>query len=1514
MSLEWQNRGTEETPYKARNIAHEANTSLEYGEKTWTTAQTVRDLLQNHLDAETERFYGDIASTVFEDNKILNSKLDKKVIDTFLYAAYMFVSHVEDMAPEAKRASEEYLKRLGRSLPIKTSLLANGIFETDKFLQQAGQLSENIPLVSYDVIDKKTNESLGLIPYEALRDEPLYQEKTDDEFRYEINGMKIVDHGSGYDSQLSALYLSSKAGKEHVRGKFGEGAKMSELHLLRNKAKIKMRSEYILKSKDGDDVSRLWQTKSKVKGGRLVSEGIEIEKAKEDKTGSMVYLSFEDANKEFKKELIENIDPRIDGLGKNISKFNSQNFVYPMPITGQSLVGVDMSGDGKIQYVKGIRVELANESFGYSKPWFSYDVLDSSIIAGRDRNEIKDEIVNKIENFWENNDNPELLKKLVHTVVHDKTKPDDLPVELSFFRKALSGYEYESKDKVKKIRKVLNVIDEAMIHELKLEEGVDTLILSNFQFKHKNFRDIVEFAESKDYKIITTAATIYDSSIGSFSKRLPGDFKVFSADDIRDEIRLLRKKDEPQEEEFVEGERELKIREVFDAALNSVNTFLTAAKVPTKELILEFDVVKDDNRDYYQSTEDDYEGNDYYGYSSEEKRVNDPIWMYDNTLMVNPNKVSDPRYGNPGSLQHQLELYLLSAYSAYDLVKKNTDINLSDDIFESEAFDNFSVSESYYSEDDEIESKEETLKRSQAFLDSLITKLIPDSSAVLKVMPESFDYTKDTEFVGRLLDVLTSGSDELKRAKKEESYEMQQQALSVDLSLAEAKKMLSHSQENKEYDVPYIIKRRVFVEDNFLHYYNNNHKEWGKLNLVKSEPVANWNQLPVYQLDDGRFFVPATMAKGSVLTSGEGKKRAYTFNEGEKFLVINQYEVKFSDYSTSSYSGIISANADGFIISENDNRKEHISTKDYIQEQLQEYKYYPVGTIEENKNPDFKEGITSTAIPIEYGKDEWDNPVRVFQDIIQNHLDASLGEDGVKIIYEVDREGDRIWVEETEIIETDKITGFSVTDNGKGYAPNTIATMGASSKKSPLFAGKYGEGQKMVAAAALRSGLDLEYQSTLQSDKDLISWRALAVSETRQVVLEGQEVEKKLVAFNVTSSENKVNIGSSTTLKLPKEASIEQIKQWSEWVETIDPRQKDKQGNGGMARFVRQLREPGSQREYKLGSITLLLDEPGAVYENGLRINSNAEAGRKMSFGYDVPEIVTTRERNSYNPKRLGSYINHVLSHVTDEPLIEEIFDKLIAKNSHTLDLRIIYGDDTASAIWAKVARKLWPGYLVHSGEEFQTYFDKDLDDFPGYETPDEIRSREAKEKKAAFIRANIVHLDKSKILYVSKDNYSGFSQMLPTVEKAIDRLSTELLDTSPEVKEILSNVVAESTKIFNSVYEKEKDFLGSEEIPYDSILNSYDFANKIRKWSDNERIMNDKHGVGVAPITAGFHGSVDRNGVIFNEHLLVAGNNRELAETSLHEIAHLVSGAGDYSERFVTLLYKLAEYFVEKP
>jgi hypothetical protein len=498
------------------------------------------------------------------------------------------------------------------------------------------------------------------------------------------------------------------------------------------------------------------------------------------------------------------------------------------------------------------------------------------------------------------------------------------------------------------------------------------------------------------------------------------------------------------------------------------------------------------------------------------------------------------------------------------------------------------------------------------------------------------------------------------------------------------------------------------------------------------------------------------------------------------------------------------------------------------------------------------------------------------------------------------REGD-MWPEDT-------ITGLTIRDNGSGYYPNDIATMGASSKKSPLFAGKYGEGQKMVAAAALRSGLDLSYESTVQNGAAPQGWKAQAVSQSRMVVLGGNEVKKELVAFDVAQLPAPAEVGSVTTLRLPQAISDVQSEQWGKWVSIIDPRQKDKNGNGGLARYVRQLRKPGSERVHTVGSISVLLDEPGAVYENGLRINPQVEGSRSLSFGYDVPEIVTTRERNSYNSARLSQYIGHAFAHTTDAAVVEEVLRKVAKPGRKTEDLdigRIMGKSEAATAVWAEVAAAVWPGFVVHSREKMQEDMYGRDDGFMGDER-DRERQKERAER-ARRIEANMVHMDKTKVLDVPKGSYYGFTKLLPAAESAIDKMETVLIPAPPAVKRVLSEVVAQSAKTFDDMFTEAQRTLS------EKALARYPLSED--KLSKGRQVLADaeqRGGVAIAPVSSAYHGKAD-NGVVFNEGLLFEGKRRDLAETALHEVAHIVSGQRDYTEEFVSVMYELAHHLVKQ-
>ena len=1483
----WKQRGGSEKSYRARRITHEANTSIEYGEKTWTTAQTVRDLMQNHLDAETERYYQQVGATLFGEDGLKryfdpqSNAEERKQAEKLLHAAFMFAKYAEDMTPEARQLSEKHLTNLSSVLVVDGALQQENALAPQRFLEAVGMLSEERPRVSYEVTDTESGASVGWVAYETLRDEPLYQKKNKNGFRYVIAGMKIVDHGSGFDSQLSALYLSSKTGKRHLRGKFGEGAKMSELHLLRNGASLKMRSRYTVTGEDATEQSRVWQARPRVEGGRLVSRGVEVEQESEEPTGSTVVISLRKANEAFRTDFVDNVDPRLKGLEKNIADFSAQGFSYPMPITEQHLSGVDVSGQGEVQYVQGLRVELAGDSFGYQKPWFSYNFLDSSLIAGRDRNEINAGITDRIRGFWKRVDDPELLERLVRTAVKDtKRNPDEnvvSSIELAVLDEILSADLRSHRPFPPE--QVQKHVDEALMRELGLEKGVHTLVIAARHRNDKTFRRVLSYAREQGYEIKTTAGTLGSMSIERFAKRLPEGYTVVSLNDLEEPMHEL-----PEEiEKNVEGAREKAIRELFPRAVASVNELVVEAGMRPMTFELEFKTPQKvnlhramdpygggllDDDDEYDDPSQFYEQS--FSMRSDSERP--PIALAwadhaDYTARIDPERLSDPRRTDPRAIQRKIELYLLAAFTR----ERGGD-------------------------------SESMLKGSQQLLDELITKLIPENAKLLKAIPKQFEYAKDPAVVSRLIDSLYSETDaKLDTAK--ERYGIYRKALDAGLAADEAQAMHHDLHGGDSYTVEKILESRVFLNGTTLTYYNAGRKAWEQQDLSKKSPIRTWRELPVYTLNDGRYFIPAPMREGAVLAKGEGKKREYTFLDGDAFLHIGEHAVEFGTYRT-RYGEDVAVNPDGLVLQKLERHtREAGSHTDRIERGLAEYSYHATGTA--RREGSIEKRIAATAIPIEYGQDEWDNPVRIFQDVIQNHIDASRKGERVQLLYEILRSGERAVVDEGGLLPSDTITGITIRDGGSGYYPNDIATMGASSKKSPLFAGKYGEGQKMVAAAALRNGLELTYRSAVHSSTGMQSWAAHAISEARSVVLGGKEVEKKLVAFDITPTSERFVSGSSTTLRLPREASPDQEAQWKEWVSIIDPRRRDESGHGGLARHVRQLRQPGSERTYAVGSVSILLDEPGAVYENGLRINPQAEKGRSLSFGYDVPEVVTTRERNSYNPRRLEQYMRLAIGNIADPSVAEEILRKVADGEAATPDLdigMIMHEVNPAAPTWAEVAQKVWPDQVVYSSEKIDSEISGE-DEF--YMPGDEPRMREQRER-AELIRANMVHLDMSKVLDVPKESYFGFSKLLPTAESVIQRMETNVLPAPPAIKKALSEVVAESAKVLAEMLQRAKETLTAEQ------LRRFPFSEgRLSEWKD-AAALELRNAVALAPITSAYHGKAGK-GVIFNEALLIGGKRRDLAEVSLHEVAHIVSGYYDYQEDFVSLLYELAHHLAKQ-
>ncbi len=155
---------------RVSRFEHRPKIDIQYGEKTWRPVQSVIDVIQNHLDAET-------------------IKRDKKIL----------------------------------------GLNGNG---NGKNGVQEGQTTEHHPQVSSEIVPytkpnlqlkMRLGETVQFVPYDQVRDMPNV---------WEIIGYRVEDSGSGFDDELLGM-VGASTKDETQRGGLGEGLKMSVTHLVR---------------------------------------------------------------------------------------------------------------------------------------------------------------------------------------------------------------------------------------------------------------------------------------------------------------------------------------------------------------------------------------------------------------------------------------------------------------------------------------------------------------------------------------------------------------------------------------------------------------------------------------------------------------------------------------------------------------------------------------------------------------------------------------------------------------------------------------------------------------------------------------------------------------------------------------------------------------------------------------------------------------------------------------------------------------------------------------------------------------------------------------------------------------------------------------------------------------------------------------------------------------------------------------------------------------------------------
>ncbi|MBI4407770.1 MAG: hypothetical protein HY565_04730, partial [Candidatus Kerfeldbacteria bacterium] len=529
-------------------------------------------------------------------------------------------------------------------------------------------------------------------------------------------------------------------------------------------------------------------------------------------------------------------------------------------------------------------------------------------------------------------------------------------------------------------------------------------------------------------------------------------------------------------------------------------------------------------------------------------------------------------------------------------------------------------------------------------------------------------------------------------------------------------------------------------------------------------------------------------------------------------------------------------------------------------------------------------GTIESSLTMEYGKDHWDDPQRILLDLIQNHLDAA-GSERIEVEYEVLKDNERRFVPEYLIGDGDNILAIKIRDYGTGYAPNHLGTLGASRKVSPLQAGKYGEGQKLLAAAARRHGLELTFSSVAPYQGQAHRWTATAQGQPLEIVRSGRRTQDERIVFQLHSEPTGERVSSESTLRLPEGVTVDF---WNRLVAQMHPRSEPVSGQRGLARIVRQLRyNDYHQNEIDVGCMKVLPDEPGAIYENGLLVQRIPG----IICGYDLPNVTNTRERNRIDQDKLKYYIAYAQANCRNPQYADRCVASMVASlRSWTTPQPVAEHNLHEPAKFASLP--LWDQAIANRFRN--RYLHSDIAIAKGkLSTDDRIRT---------LFYAKYLPVDQRAT--VSAEQFDQLAGLLPTTIEYTRRFARMQLAVPAAVISQLEQVVAACATAQKSLWDRQL-----KERPGRRLMKQLHVNNDaLSLWTVEE--MAQRQAVSVAPREVGYHGIIDigtpKPHVNFNEDLL-RQRSTKLVGTIHHELAHHVTQASDYEDHFLVYLLELA-------
>ncbi|MFC1810676.1 hypothetical protein ACFLZH_04200 [Patescibacteria group bacterium] len=1035
--------------------------------------------------------------------------------------------------------------------------------------------------------------------------------------RAKIKGFVCRDKGFGFDHNMLNLFgSSSKTQSGHLSGGLGEGLDMIMLVAKREDAKIRLVSSY-------EDKSWIVDLNHKKGEGDNVEYEVREVRTKGRPSGSITIYELPDNGSTFVNDIKNELDPRIEKPHSELLLDHSDIVYHKRP---NYSICYEKEQAGNL-YVQGLWITKQR------KVLFSYDFADKFAFEGRDRKAIKEKSLKEaVKNEIQQLNDIEQMKKIIKA-------------ESSFERRTLneSNLIFISRSK---IQMWLKAFFEVFVPEgsrdkniIIMQENVDSMKFADYGITHEDYC----------LKLNTVNLLLLRSFLKNTGKLKGFPFKFIELDNYIEQKRFSDEGENTYEEN--------EYNEVLSECCAEVRHFLQQKDIPlrlhgsTKKRMLRcldnitFKVLFNE-------------------------KIEEPVVLPKFKGKVDKITGAEVKVTvKSGTSPENLKIYVIP-----EIIKTICNTFRHDQTTQF-LIDTYGL----------LQCVEDVRKLLKPYTEGLksVAK-IPEAQENDNGYLHLFDHMDEVKDILRDLFEAYTPFDELEKGEKCFPDELDPQGDYIDpLNFATdliIKKLYIRPELSAAIRNFLNSCSLANIHDDHLLFFTNDHNEKYELetiNLNGIDDINIDNPLEALKLDIGEQDQDYYYKGFITLENGIKAPIKIYCLKGSLVVEINNQIVVFHQYvkheinNEAVYAKLVNTLDDEMVlmlIGEGSKKVKNIQLKK-VQHKRELYEYEDIA----------EEFVLPTSIEAGYAK-QFHTPRLIIKDILQNHLDGCA--EGTKpemYAYVVDKSTwqiRKIDLSKEDAGDNEVVIAFDVHNEGEPFSPYYLQKLGGGSKND-LNKGRFGEGLKLISAAAKRMNLFLEFSSK--------GWRAIPGLEQEQVYVPELEAKqtKNRVIFTVRPDSEVEKSGTRFSLinnfnfkegSLPvKQRTIVQkfLKHsasngladkeytgndlWHEFTELCKPHIKDDELRPPYEKFFcseddQLINEQGISI---LGVSQEL--QPTEIYERGQLLDVEIKGGKPL-FVMDLQfPIVTNRERTDIASKRVDAALFNLLS-VTKQP---EIFKAL---------------------------------------------------------------------------------------------------------------------------------------------------------------------------------------------------------------------------------------------------------------